>query len=124
MGLVPLGCGVVCQSRFVLSGVPRRLLLRSGNRAPPDGLRPVESLVLRPSRDPAALAVGHISLLPRQLQMVVRALGGERETAAAFLSYLLFDRAFASRLMDLGYEDVRGHWPAIEAFFARVERAR
>src|SRR5213076_1603691 len=42
--------------------------------------------------------------------------------AAAFVSYLLFHRAFTSRLMELGCEDVVAHWPAIESFFARVER--
>ena len=45
-----------------------------------------------------------------------------QRSAAAFVSYLLFHRAFTSRLMELGYEDVVAHWPAIEGFFARVER--
>jgi len=105
-----------------LDRVNRLLTALPADAARAHGVRPVDLLMLRPSRDLAEFAAGHVSLLPRELQFVVRALGGEREAAATFVSYLLFHRAFTSRLMELGYDDVVAHWPAIESFFARVER--
>lgn len=92
-------------------------------RPAPDGLRPVELLLLRPSRDLAALAAGHSSRLPRTMRWVYRAMGGQREGALDFLSYLLFDPAYTSQLIELGYGDVRAQWPTIEAFLAGEPRA-
>src|SRR5207302_7694400 len=57
------------------------LLLASlppGGRAP-DGLRPVELLLLHPTRDLADLAAGQGQLLPPRVRRIVRALGGQRD---------------------------------------------
>ncbi|MGH7645338.1 MAG: hypothetical protein ACREMR_07100, partial [Gemmatimonadales bacterium] len=89
---------------------------------PPDGLKPVELLMLHPSRDLGTLAAGHTDLLPRPMRAVVAAMGGQREGAADFLAYLLFHPVYTSRLIQLGFEDVVTHWPAIERFFAKLER--
>ena len=95
----------------VLAGLPASV-------PAPDGLRPVRLLVVRPSRDLGDLAAGHGARLPPLIRWVVRGVGGDRATAVDFLSYLLFDPAYTTTLIELGYEDARGDWPRIERFLA------
>ncbi len=95
----------------VLAGLPASV-------PAPDGLRPVRLLVVRPSRDLGELAAGHGARLPPLIRWVVRGVGGDRATAVDFLSYLLFDPAYTTTLIELGYEDARGDWPRIERFLA------
>ena len=95
--------------------------LPSGTPAP-DGLRPVELLLLHPTRDLAALAAGQEKLLPPRVRRIVRAMGGQRDAASEFLSFLLFHPVHTARLVEAGYEDVRAQWPAIERFFEKLER--
>lgn len=82
----------------------------------PDGLRPVRLLMLRPSRDLGALAAGCRVQLPPLIRWLVRGMGGQRATAVDFLSYLLFDPAYTSALIELGYADVGAQWSRIEEF--------
>jgi NTE family protein len=89
----------------------------------PDGLRPVRLLLLRPSRDLGALAAGCPVKLPRLMRWLVRGMGGQRASAVDFLSYLLFDPAYTSALIELGYGDARAQWSRIEAFLAASEGA-
>jgi NTE family protein len=93
-----------------------RTLERVPAGSAPEGLRPVQVLMLRPSRDLAALAAGSWSKLPPAIRWVVRGMGGQRATAVDFLSYLLFDPAYTTRLIELGYADGRAEWPRIERF--------
>ena len=86
----------------------------------PEGLRPIRLLMLRPSRNLGALAQGSIAKLPGTLRWAVRGMGGQRATAADFLSYLLFDPAYTTALIELGYSDGRAQWPRIEQFLAAV----
>jgi NTE family protein len=88
----------------------------------PGNLKPVDLLVLRPSRDLGALAAGHWDLLPRTIRWLARAMGGHQQGASDLLGYLLFHPAYTSQLVELGYEDVMRNWDAIEPFFARLER--
>ena len=89
----------------------------------PGGLRPVELLLIRPSRNLGDLAVGSSHLLPPSVRSAVRAIGGRRAEASEFLSYLLFHPTYTSRLIEVGYDDVGLQWPLIERFFAKLERS-
>jgi NTE family protein len=89
----------------------------------PDGLRPVELLLLHPTRDLADLAAGQGQLLPPRVRRIVRALGGHGDAASDFLGFLLFHPIHTSRLVEAGYDDVRAQWPTIERFFEKLERA-
>lgn len=91
------------------------------DREPPAGLRTVDLLLLRPSRDIGMLARGFELKLPRMVRFVVRGLGGSRARASDLVSYLLFEPAYTEMLMDLGYSDAMSQWPEIEQFFARCE---
>ena len=88
----------------------------------PQSLRPVDLLVMRPRRDLATLSHGLSTTLPKQVRRIVDGIGGRREGAAEFLSYLLFEPEFTSQLVELGYEDLGAQWPEIERFFAKLER--
>jgi NTE family protein len=88
----------------------------------PMSLRPVDLLLLRPRRDLATLSRGLATSLPREVRRIVDSLGGRREGAAEFLSYLLFEPSYTSQLVALGYEDLGAQWPEIERFFAELER--
>ena len=85
---------------------------------PPDGLRRVHLLTVRPSRDLGALAAGHSARLPTMMRWLVRGIGGDRVTAVDFLSYLLFEPGYTATLIELGYHDARHDWSRIERFLA------
>lgn len=88
--------------------------------AAPEGLRPVSLLMLRPSRNLGTLAASSGARLPAAVRWAVRGMGGQRATAVDFLSYLLFDPAYTTALIELGYADGRAQWPRIEQFLAAV----
>mgnify|MGYP000020589861 FL=1 len=86
--------------------------LRSINRLvaalPPErrgDLRVVELLVVRPSREPAALATAYRPRLPRSLRALVRLFGAGRAQAAELLSMLMFQGDYLQALLELGAED-------------------
>jgi len=83
------------------------------------GLSHVELLLLQPSRDLGALALGQDRMLPHTMRWIVRSMGGRQEAAAGFLSYLLFDPGYTTQLIELGYEDGRREWARIEPFLAQ-----
>lgn len=80
------------------------------------GLRPIKLLLLRPSLDLGALARPHWRRLPRIMRSLVQGIGGQREGASDFVSYLLFDPAYTGPLMELGYDDANDQWDKIEEF--------
>ncbi|UCD23379.1 MAG: patatin-like phospholipase family protein [Gemmatimonadota bacterium] len=84
--------------------------------ATPQGLRRVDLLLLRPSRDLGLLAKGYEPKLPSLVRFVVRGMGGRRERGYDLVSYLMFDPAYTETLMDLGYSDAAAQWPRIEQF--------
>src|SRR5213082_1413419 len=87
----------------------------------PDGLEPVRLLVLRPSRELGGLVTPHRARLPPLVRWLVRGMGGQRAAAADFLSYLLFDPAYTTPLIELGYEDALSQWSRIEEFLGETE---
>lgn len=97
-----------------------RTLERAPARSAPEGLRPISLLVLRPSRDLGGLAAGCGAKLPPAVRWVVRGMGGQRTAAVDFLSYLLFDPAYTTALIELGYADAVAAWPRIDRFLGAL----
>ncbi len=93
----------------ILEAVPRNAPLRKT-------LRPIKLLLLRPSLDLGALARPHWQRLPPMMRSLVQGIGGQREGATDFLSYLLFDPAYTGPLMELGFDDANDQWGRIEDF--------
>jgi NTE family protein len=93
-------------------------LLRAlpADSAAAQGMRPIDLLLLRPSRDLGSL-VGELKVsLPKMVQLAVSSMGGERTRSSDFLSYLMFQPEYTGRLMELGYEDTRRRIGEIEGF--------
>lgn len=80
------------------------------------GLRPVELLVLRPSRDLGALAKDFEARLPSTFRYLTRALGTRETRSPDFLSLVLFQPDYLQALMELGEEDAEARTDEIAAF--------
>lgn len=95
----------------------------AGARAP-EKLRPVDLLIMRPSRDLGSLARGMEAQLPATVRTVLRSVGGEREQSSDLLSYLMFHPRYIGPVLELGYEDAKAHAREIDAFLERWEAER
>jgi NTE family protein len=86
-------------------------------------MRPIETLVLMPSRDVNEIARRHLRELPRALRTLLRALGAHNSANSLLLSYLLFERGFTRELIELGYQDAKTRATEIREFL-QLEHAR
>ncbi len=79
-------------------------------------LRPVEMLVVRPSRDLGKLAGEYETRLPGPFRFMARGLGTRETRSPDFLSMLMFQPEYLERLMTLGEEDAEERADEILAF--------
>ncbi|MEE8583660.1 MAG: patatin-like phospholipase family protein [Acidobacteriota bacterium] len=96
--------------------INRTLGLLPDGMSHPEGLRPIRLLRLRPSRDLGKLSSDLSTALPRSLRRLVGALGTMESSTPDFLSYLLFERPYIERLLELGYQDAKAQGDQIERF--------
>ena len=66
--------------------------------------RNIPFLMIRPSKDIAAIAIEHAAAMPTLVRYLTRGLGPISQTAE-FISYLLFQPDFCRALINLGYSD-------------------
>lgn len=89
------------------------------NKVPPehrDGMRPVELMVMRPSRDLAKLAADYEPRLPRAFRLMTRGLGTRQTSSPDVLSMIMFQDDYAKRLMALGEEDAERRGEELDQF--------
>lgn len=80
------------------------------------GLKPVEVLVISPSRPLDAIAVRHHYELPAVLRLFLRGPGATQAGGAGVLSYLLFEQGYCTELIELGYQDAMAKKEALSDF--------
>ena len=82
-------------------------------------LRRVEVLILRPSRDLGRLAADCEARLPGCFRFLLHGLGTRETKSPDFLSMLMFQEDYLSRLIALGEEDARARGPEIVDFVTK-----
>jgi NTE family protein len=80
------------------------------------GLRPLELLILRPSKDLGKLSSAYEPELPRAIRFLTRGLGTRDIQSPDFLSFILFQHDYLCTLMDLGERDAMERADEIDAF--------
>jgi NTE family protein len=83
-----------------------------------EGMRFVEILVLRPSRDLGKLASEFEPKLPKAFRYLTRGLGTRRTSSPDILSLLMFQVDYLRALIELGERDVEANIDRIETFVA------
>lgn len=85
-----------------------------------NGMRIVEILVLRPSRDLGKLASEFEVKLPRLFRYLMRGLGTQQTASPDIVSLILFQKDYLRRLVELGEADANAHAGNVAAFLSRV----
>ncbi len=91
-------------------------------RMPPDqrdGLRPVDLLVLRPSRDLGRLSAEFEPRLPRAFRFMTRGLGTRETNTPDVLSLLMFQPDYIDELIAIGERDAEARGEEIEEFIRK-----
>lgn len=78
--------------------------------------RPIDLMVIEPSERLDLLAADLIGTLPQAVRGLMRHLGARDNSGSAFASYLMFEAAYARRLIDLGYRDAMVRRGELAAF--------
>jgi NTE family protein len=89
----------------------------AGNGAS-EPMRRITPLVISPSEDLALVAQRFAYRMPRLLRFVLDGLGTPDAQSADLMSYLLFDSAYTSTLVDIGYQDAAARIAEIEALIS------
>ncbi|MDX1379916.1 MAG: patatin-like phospholipase family protein [Xanthomonadales bacterium] len=98
-----------------LNRINHTLQLLPAERHAASGLRRIETLVIRPSRDLRDVTHEHVRDIPWAVRTLLRSLGGwGRDWRLA--SYLLFEAPYCRELMRLGYEDGKQQADQLRAF--------
>ena len=84
----------------LLDAVPGEAV-RVGDRE----MRPVDTMLIVPSRDLRVIAEKHRAELPFAIRALLRGVGGKSPGENRLLSFLLFEQAYTRELIKLGYED-------------------
>jgi NTE family protein len=100
-----------------LERVNRTVSTMSHDERATQPLRVIPLTVLRPSVDLGDLASELLHRMPLPVRHLLRGLGATEHVGRDLLSYLLFDQAYTTKLLDLGYRDTMAARERVEGFF-------
>ncbi|RZJ07095.1 MAG: patatin-like phospholipase family protein [Rubrivivax sp.] len=110
-----------------LRRINRTLALLPRETRDATALRPIELLVIAPSRRLDDLAGEHQGSLPKSVRAMLRAFGvsgtGKTTSGSALISYLLFEPSFIGELINLGMSDTLAKRGEVQRFFGWPTRA-
>ncbi|GMQ82451.1 MAG: patatin-like phospholipase family protein [Rhodothermia bacterium] len=92
-------------------------LLRSVPSRKRQGMRPIDLLVLRPSVDLGKLSRQFEADLGGILKLIGKGLGSKDTKSPDWLSMILFEPEYATRLIEIGYEDAKQAQESLVRFF-------
>lgn len=81
-------------------------------------LKPVHSYLINPSVNFNALASEHFLALPMAIRSLLRNIGIKQHSDSSLASYLLFEKNFTKRLIELGYQDAMVQMDELMTFLA------
>jgi len=80
-------------------------------------LREIETLVIKPSEDLSEIAARYYLEMPMAIRYLLTLFGISQQSDSSIVSYLLFEKAYTSALIDLGYQDALVQIDEIKQFF-------
>ena len=90
----------------------------------PNQLKQIPVLALRPSQDLGQLAKGTLHEFPTLIRFLLKGVGAKEDKGWDLLSYLAFEKAYTSQLIELGYSDtMRKKEMVLEFMFGDPARA-
>jgi NTE family protein len=80
-------------------------LIPESKRNEQEGLKPINSLLLNPSRDFNTIAMKYYANLPLSIRILLRSIGVHNDAESSIVSYLLFEKNYCRDLIKLGFDD-------------------
>ncbi|KAF3996686.1 patatin-like phospholipase family protein [Glaciimonas immobilis] len=81
-------------------------------------LKPIEMLIISPSKQIDDIAIRHIGSLPKSIRALLGGIGATELRGAALASYLLFESSYTSELIQMGQNDTYARRDDVLNFFA------
>jgi len=91
---------------------------------PTKRMRPIDTMLIVPSRDLREIAYEHRRYMPVPLRILLRGIRGHSKPENRLLSFLLFEQSYTKALIDLGYKDAMEVKDNLLAFVTGAEVPR